>query len=177
MQARFVTPSTGRVVALIFLAWLCMVSVDFLAHAGLLASLYTQSSPFLLSPTTAFALIPLGSLSLLLLGVLLTWLMIRLKVVGWRAGALFGVKLGGLMWGALVLGLLSISTAGVLLLVGWLVGQTVELGIAGAVVGSGLEGRRVRWLLAAAVGLLMLCASATILLQSLGVVPTIRLPS
>lgn len=81
------------------------------------------------------------------------------------------------MWSAFVLGLISISTASVPLLLGWLVGQTVELGIAGAVVGSGLGGRQLRWLLGATVGLLVLCASATILLQSFGVVPTTRLPS
>jgi hypothetical protein len=177
MQAGFVAPSTGRVVALIFLAWLSMLGVDFLVHAGLLASLYTQSSPFLLSPTTAFTLIPLGYLSFALLVLLLVWLMIRLQVAGWRAGAIFGLELGGLMWGAFVLGLLSISTAPAPLLVGWLVGQTVELGIAGAVVGSGFGGRRLRWLVGIAVALLVLCVSATILLQSLGVVPTIRLPS
>jgi hypothetical protein len=177
MHARFVAPSSGRVVALIFLAWLSMLGVDFLLHAGLLAGLYTQSSSFLLPPSTAFTLIPVGYLSFLLLAVLLTWLMIRLQVAGWRAGALFGLELGGLMWGAFVLGLLSISTAGVPLLLGWLVGQTVELGIAGALVGSGLGGTRWRWLLGVAIGLLVLCASVTIPLQSVGVVPTIRMPS
>jgi hypothetical protein len=177
MQAEFMAPTAGRVVALIFLAWLSMLGVDFLVHAGLLANLYTQSSPFLLSPTTAFALIPLGYLSFALLALLLVWLMIRLQVAGWRAGAIFGLELGGLMWGAFVLGLHSISTAGVPLLVSWLVGQTVELGIAGSVVGSGLGGRRLRWLVGVVVGLLVLCVGATILLQSLGVVPTIRLPS
>jgi hypothetical protein len=177
MQAGFVVPPAGRVVALIVLAWLSMLGVDFLLHAALLAGLYSQSSSFLLPPATAFTLIPVGYLSFLLLAFLLTWLMIRLRVAGWRAGVIFGLELGGLMWGAFVLGLLSISTAGVPLLVGWFVGQTVEMGIAGAVVGSGLGGRQLRWLVGMAVGLLVLCASATILLQSLGVVPTIRLPS
>ena len=177
MPDRYVVPSIGRVVALILLAWLCMLGVDFLIHAAILSSLYGQSSPFLLPPTTAFTLIPVGYLSLLLLAILLSWLMIRLRVAGWRAGALFGLELGGLMWGAFVLGLLSISTAGVSLLAGWLVGQTVELGIAGALLGSGLGGRQLRWLLGVAVGLLVLSATATILLQSLGVVPTVRLPA
>jgi hypothetical protein len=177
MPARFVVPSIGRVVALIILAWLCMLGVDFFVHAALLAGLYGQASPFLLPPTTAFTLIPVSYLSLLLLAILLSWLMIRLRVAGWRAGVLFGLEFGGLMWGAFVLGLLSISTASISLLVGWLVGQTVELGIAGALVGSGIGGKRLRWLLGAAVGLLVLCAGATILLQSLGVVPTIRLPA
>jgi hypothetical protein len=177
MHAKFVAPSTGRVVALIILAWLSMLGVDFLVHAGFLASLYMQSSPFLLPPATAFALIPVGYLSFALLALLLVWLMIRLQVAGWRAGAIFGLELGGLMWGAFVLGLLSISTASVPLLVGWLFGQTAELGIAGAVVGSGLAGRRLRWLLGGVVGLLVLCVGATILLQSLGIVPTIRVPA
>ncbi len=177
MQAGFVVPSMGRVVTLIFIAWLSMLGVDFLVHAGLLASLYTQSSPFLLSPATAFNLIPVGYVSFLLLTVLLVWLMIRLQVVGWRGGVIFGLELGGLMWGAFVLGLLSISTAGAPLLVGWFVGQTVELGIAGAVVGSGLAGTRVWRLLWVVVGVVVVCVLATILLQSIGVTPITRLPS
>ena len=111
MPAGFVTPSKGRVVALTLIAWLSMLGVDFLLHAGLLADLYRHPSPFLVSPATAFALIPVGYLSFLLLAVLLVWLLLRLRLAGWRAGALFGLEVGGLTWGAFVLGLLSISTA------------------------------------------------------------------
>jgi hypothetical protein len=67
-----------------------MLGFDFLLHAGLLAGLYLQPSPFLLPPVTALALIPAGYLSFLLLAVLLVWLMRRLKLAGWRAGAIFG---------------------------------------------------------------------------------------
>lgn len=169
--------SKGRIVALTLIAWLSMLGVDFLVHGGLLADLYSQPSPFLVSPATAFALIPVGYLSFLLLAVLLVWLLLRLQLAGWRAGALFGLEVGGLIWGAFVLGLLSISTASVPLLLGWFVGQTAELAIAGAVVGSGLAGMRVWRLSWVVVGLVVVCILATIILQSLGVVPTIRLPS
>lgn len=177
MKDEFVAPSPGRASALTLLAWLAMLGVDFLVHGGLLAELYLQPSPFLLPLATAFARIPLGYLAFLLLTVLLMWLSVRLKLAGWRAGAVFGVELGGLLWGAVVLGLLSISTAEVPLLLGWFVGQTAELGLAGAVVGSGLMGGRLRGLVAGVVGLVVLCVAATILLQSLGVVPTTHLPS
>jgi hypothetical protein len=91
LRAGFVTPSAGRVVALTTIAWLSMLGVDFLVHGGLLAELYRQSSTFLLPPATAFARIPLGYLAFLLLAVLLTWLMLRLQLAGWRAGAIFGL--------------------------------------------------------------------------------------
>jgi hypothetical protein len=161
---------------LTFIAWLSMLGVDFLLHAGLLAGLYLQPSPFLLPPLTAFTLIPVGYLSFLVLAVLQVWLMIRLNLVGWRQGAVFGLKLGGLAWGAFVLGLLSISTASVSLLVGWFIGQTVELAIAGAVIGSGLAGTRLRWLFGVVIVFVLLSIVTTVILQSVGVVPTTRLP-
>ena len=73
-----------------------MISFGFLLHAGHLAGLYLQPSPFLVPPLTAFRLIPVGYLSFLLFAVLLVWLMLRLNLTGWRAGAIFGLKLGGL---------------------------------------------------------------------------------
>src|SRR3972149_450301 len=121
------THSRKHILLLTFIAWLSMLGFDFLLHAGLLAELYLQPSPFLLPPLAAFTLIPLGYLSFLLLAILLVWLMIRLKLAGWRQGALFGLELGGLAWGAFALGLLSVSTAGFPLLVGWFIGQTLEM--------------------------------------------------
>ena len=124
-------------VKLTLLAWFSMIGFDFFWHAGLFAPLYAQPSPFLLSPDRAFAFIPLGYLSFLILGILLLWLMIRLNLKGWKQGAVFGIQLGALAWGALSLGLLSISTASPVLLLSWFVGQTFELGIAGMVIGHG----------------------------------------
>ena len=175
MQTGFMTHSKRHLLLLTFMAWLSMLGLDFLWHAGLLAELYLQPSPFLLPPLTAFTFIPVGYLSFLLLAVLLVWLMIRLKLTGWRAGAVFGLKLGGLTWGAFVLGLLSISTASFTLLMGWFIGQTLELALAGAVAGSGLAGMRLRRLFGVVIVFVLLSVITTIILQSLGVVPTTRI--
>jgi len=138
-------------VKLVLLAWLSMVGFDLFLHAGVLARLYAEPSPFLLPPERAFALIPVGYLSFLILAVLLVWLMARLSIKGWREGSKFGLQLGALSWGAFTLGLLSISTASPLLLAGWFVGQTLELGIGGLVAGCGFErerlGRLFLWVL------------------------------
>ena len=152
-----------------------MLGFDFLLHAGLLAGFYLQPGPFLLPQAMAFALIPVGYLSFLLLAVLLVWLMMRLRLAGGRQGALFGLKLGGLIWGAFVLGLLSISTASVPLLMSWFIGQILELTIAGAVVGSGLAGMRLRRLFVIVVVFVLLSVITTVLLQSMGIVPTTRI--
>ena len=169
------THSKRYVLLLTLIAWLSMLGFDFLLHAGLLAALYLQPSPFLLPPVTAFTLIPVGYLSFLLLAVLLVWLMIRLKLAGGRQGALFGLELGGLTWGAFVLGLLSVSTASVSLLIGWFVGQTLELATAGAVIGSGLAGMRLRRLFVVVIVFVLLSMVTTIILQSVGVVPATRI--
>ena len=94
--------------------------------------------------------------------------MLKLTVVGWRAGLVFGLKVGGLIWAAGILGLLSISTASVSLLVGWFLGQTVELGIAGMVIGSGLSTNRLRSLLVKVIVFFISMIALAILLQNIG---------
>jgi hypothetical protein len=171
------TPTRQHLIFLTCIAWLAMLGVDFFLHASLLAGLYLEPSPFLLPPLSAFALIPVGYAAFLFSAVLLIWLMTRLKLTGWRAGAIFGLQLGSLTWGALALGLASISTASYRLLLGWFIGQTLELAVAGTVVGSGLAGVRLRRLFGAVLLLVVLSVVATIVLQSLSVVPTTRLTS
>ncbi|HEX6269908.1 MAG TPA: hypothetical protein VFZ43_06720 [Anaerolineales bacterium] len=175
MQQIPTTYSKRSMLLLTLIAWLSMLGFDFFLHAGLLAGLYLQPSPFLLPPLTAFRLIPVGYLSFLILAVLLVWLMIRLKLTGWRAGAIFGLKLGALTWGSFTLGLLSISTASVYLLIGWFIGQALEMGIAGAVIGSGLGGMRLRWLFGRVIVFVMLLVIITVILQTLGVAPAARI--
>jgi hypothetical protein len=166
--------SSAHVALLILLSWLSMLGVDLPLHGGLLAKFYLQPGPFLLPPARAFQLIPLGYLSFLLLAVLLVWLMLTLKIQGWRSGLLFGLKVGALIWGALVLGLMSISTADLWLLLGWFLGQTCELAIAGMFAGSALGGTRLRRLFIMVVLLIFLSVLVTVVLQSIGLVPTIR---
>jgi hypothetical protein len=144
-----------------------MVGFDFLWHAGALAAIYKQSSPFLLSPELSFRLIPLGYLSFLLLAILIVWLIQAFQVITLGKGFIFGLKIGALIWGALTLGLLSVSTAPIILLGGWFFGQTVELAIAGAVAAEGSSNQRFRPLIFGVVIFDLLCFVLAIVLQNL----------
>ncbi|MEJ2735648.1 MAG: hypothetical protein P8189_19140 [Anaerolineae bacterium] len=163
--------SARRLVAIGLLSWLAMLGADFFLHGGLLAKLYAQPSPFLLAPEESFRRIPLGYLAALLFCALLLGLMVKLGLSGWRKGLSFGILLGALAGGTAMLGLYSISTAELGLLVGWFLSQTVEMGLAGAVAGSGLAGQRLRALSVRVVALVLLLIVLTIALQSVGLAP------
>ena len=156
------------------LGWMAMLGVDLLLHGAILAPWYVEPSPFLLPPERAFALIPLGYLALLLLAVLLVWLSARIGIVGWARGLRFGLTLGALIWGSLALGLLSISTASPSLMLGWFIGQTVQLGVAGMVVGAASGRRRLGRVFLVVLAFVVLCVLITVGLQSVGVVPTLH---
>jgi hypothetical protein len=166
--------SRRQLILITILAWLSMLGFDFFLHAGLLAELYTRQSPFLLPPLRSFQLIPLGYLAFLLVAILLVWLMRRLSIRGSRQGFLFALAFGALSWGATILGLASISTADVDLLAGWFFGQVAELGIAGAVIGSGFAGTRLTRLAIWVILFVILCLIVTIAMQTAGIVPTTR---
>jgi hypothetical protein len=167
--------SPRRLVVLGLLSWLLFLGVDFFLHGGLLANLYVQPSPSLLPLSEAFKWIPLVYLSGLLLCVLLLCVMLRLGLAGWRQGLSCGLLLGALIGGTALLGLLSISTAELSLLVGWFFSQTVGMGLAGAVAGSGLAGQRLRTLFLRVVALVSVLVVATIAMQSMGLAPVAQL--
>ena len=169
--------SPRRRILVAALAWLAMLGFDFLLHAGVLSRLYTQSSPFLLPPERAFTLIPLGYASFILLAISLVWLAPQLQIRSSSGGFIFGLRLGALVWGALVLGLASISTASSSLLLAWFIGQTLELGMAGAVVGSALGGMGTRALTVRVLVLVVAAFALTVALQSLGLAPAATVPS
>ncbi|MGK7311242.1 MAG: hypothetical protein ACN0LA_03300 [Candidatus Longimicrobiales bacterium M2_2A_002] len=156
-------------------AWVLSLGFDFFLHGGLLARLYVRESPFLLPPMTAFARIPAGYLSFLLLTVFLLWLFRRLDVRGWRDGARVGAGIGLFLWGTLALGLWSITTAGVDTLVAWGLGQGVELGLAGMVLGAARAGAPMGKLWGRVAGAVILLVAATIALQTLGWAPAARI--
>lgn len=158
----------------VLLAWMAMVGFDFFLHGGLLARFYVEDSPFLLSPEEAFRLIPLGYLGFLLIAVLLVWLLARLGIEGWRDGLTFGLKVGALIWGASVLGLLSVTTADPTLMLGWFVGQTVEAGIGGLVAGATLATERSGRLFAYVIAFVLAAFVLTIVIQNLGPAPAAR---
>ena len=70
----------ARLLGIVLLSWFSMLGFDFFLHAGVLAPLYARPSPFLLPPDQAFALIPLGYLSLLVSAAMLVWLVRKLGI-------------------------------------------------------------------------------------------------
>jgi hypothetical protein len=86
----------------------------------------------------------------------------------------YGLIVGAIGWGALVIGLYSISTASPPLLAGWWIGQAAELGLAGAVLGAAAAGTPLKriWTVVAAAAVALVIA--TIALQSLGLAPAMK---
>jgi hypothetical protein len=145
-----------------------MLAVDFFLHGGLLAPLYDWDSSFLLRAEEAFVRIPIAYLGLLVLALGLAALVARLGVDNARDGAVVAAGVGAFGWGAMLLGLWSISTAPAPLLVAWWASQTAELGVGGFVVGSVLGGARRRRVVLGVAVLLVGAVLLTIVLQSLG---------
>ena len=164
----------SRMVLAVAAAWVLSLGFDVFLHGGLLARLYVEPTPFLLPPEEAFRRIPLGYLAFLGLTLSLYWLLRRLGVRGSIMGFRYGFAAGGVVWGALAIGLYSISTARAALLAGWWVGQTVELGLAGAVLGAAANGVPQKRIWAIVVVAVVVCAVATVALQSAGLAPAMR---
>lgn len=166
---------TKRVVSAVAAAWILSVAFDLFLHAGVLSGLYMRESPFLLAPLTAFRRIPAGYATFLLLAAGLWWLFQQLDVRGGLDGFRIGAGVGLFVWGTLALGLWSITTAEVDLLVGWWIGQGLELGLAGAVLGSARAGAPLGrlWL---KVAVAVVVAFATVVaLQTLGLASSVKL--
>ena len=158
----------------ILTAWFLSVGVDLFLHGGLLARLYVVPSGFVLPADQAFRRIPFGYLAFLVLTSALFWFCRRLDVRGVGAGWRHGFVIGIVGWGALALGLYSISTAGVPLLVGWWLGQAVELGAAGGVIGGLAAGVPFRRMLLWVTLIVFVLLVLTVALQSLGIAPAMR---
>jgi hypothetical protein len=157
----------GKQIRVGLLALLAIVGFDLLLHAGVLSPLYSRPTPFLLESAVAFRRIPLGYASFALLVLLLEWLMVRQRITGVRRGAVFGLQFGSLVWVGLALGLASITTARPVLLLGWAVGQSLEFGLAGAVVGAGLASTSLRGLTWRVVVLFFACSILGIVIQNI----------
>jgi hypothetical protein len=156
-------------------AWVLSLGFDVFLHGGLLAKLYVSPSPFLLGPGDAFRRIPLGYLAFLVLTLTLYWTLRRLGVRGAISGFRYGSAFGAVVWGAFAAGLYSISTVTLPILAGWWIGQTVELGLAGAALGASENGMSLKRIWAIVMGFVIACIAGTILLQSLGLAPPMKI--
>lgn len=159
--------SISFLIRLVLLSLLAVVGFDLFLHAGILSPLYKGPSTFLLPPEIAFKLIPLGYSAFALLNIMLAWLMIKLNLKGLAAGFKFGLKLGLFIWVALAIGLASIASPPIKLLIGWAGGQSVELGLAGAIFGIGFERRNLKKLGLWCLVIFLVCAMVGILIQNL----------
>jgi hypothetical protein len=155
-------------------AWVLSLGFDLFLHAGLLARLYVEPSAFLLGPEQAFRRIPLDYFAFLGLTLALYWLLRRLGVRGAIAGLRYGIAAGAVVWGAFAVGLYSISTAPLPLLAGWWIGQAIELGLAGAVLGAALDGAPMKRIWSMVAGAVVACIAVTIYLQALGFAPPMK---
>ena len=157
----------GRFVKLSLLGWLGFLAVDLVVHAALLTGWYERGGPALLPLEAAFARIPLGYLSFLLLVVLVVWLAVRLGLHGAAQGLGFGIAVGALLASSHALGLISITTVDPVLAAWWSVAEVVELGVVGAIVGGGLASERLGRITAIVVAGAVAALLITIAVQSL----------
>lgn len=156
-----------RYLAITLLAWFAFLAVDFFVHAGLLEERYERGGPGLLPLDLAFARIPAGYLSFLLLVGLVVWLGIRFEVSGARDGVALGLSVGVPLAAAHGLGLFSITTIDPVVLAWWSAAEAAEIAVAGAVTGSALASARIgRVVLFVAVAVIASFV-ATIALQNL----------
>lgn len=166
---------SSRKVKVFLLTWFAMIGIDFFLHAGLLAFLYVEPHPFLLPPEQAFKFIPLGYLTFALLAILLIWLIDNLKIDTLWQGAWFGLRLGIISWGSLILGLLSIADAPLSLMVGWFFGQSIEMAIGGMVASYGLAAGQLRHMAFRVLIMVIILVVITIIMQNIGLAPAIRI--
>jgi hypothetical protein len=166
---------TSRVALAIAAAWVLTLGFDMFLHAGIFARLYVKPGPFLLEPEEAFRRIPLGYLAFLILTAALAWLIRRLGVRGATAGFRYGLAAGAIVWGALAVGLFSFSTMPLPLLSAWWIGQAIELGLAGAVLGAAAGGVRLKRIWLYVICCVVVFVAVTVFLQSAGMAPPMKI--
>jgi|HubBroStandDraft_2_1064218.scaffolds.fasta_scaffold05028_2 hypothetical protein len=167
-----VTQSRGVILGLLFGIFLAALGIDFVFHAGLLAHFYLNAGPSLLSRQLLFRRIPFGYASILLTLAFELWLMRRFGVLGARAGTRFGAVFGGVMGVAGSLGLFSVVPFGASFLVGIAVCQLVEYTLAGALLGSGLESKRVLRVIVIGSVVFIIGVAAGLAMQATGFAPS-----
>jgi hypothetical protein len=171
-----ITPvSRKRIIQITALAWVAVISLDFLMNAGLLARFYNWDLPGFLSPLKMFQYIPLGYVCFLLWCILLVWLMTRLSVRGFHAGTIFGLKVGILLAVAGFFGQMSVFAFPAWMLLLWIVPNTLSLTVAGAVAGAGLAAERLRPLALRVLALFIVCLVGGIVLQNIGPNPAAKM--
>ena len=174
-EASIAPLSRKRLIQITALAWFAVIGLDFFLDAGLLARFYRWDLPGFLPPLKMFQFIPFGYAAFLLWTILLVWLMTRLSITGFRAGAIFGLKVGVLLAAAGFFGQLSVFAFPASMLLLWLVANTSIFTIAGAVTGAALAAQRLRPIAHRVLALVLLCLVGGIVLQNIGPNPAAKI--
>lgn len=174
-EASIAPLSRKRLIQITALAWFAVIGLDFFLDAGLLARFYRWDLPGFLPPLKMFQFIPFGYAAFLLWTILLVWLMTRLSISGFRAGAIFGLKVGVLLAAAGFFGQLSVFAFPARMLLLWLVANTSIFTIAGAVTGAALAAQRLRPIAHRVLALVLLCLVGGIVLQNIGPNPAAKI--
>ncbi len=75
-----------RCVGITLLSWIVIVGFDLFQNAGVFARFWLEPGSAFFPPEKMFEQIPLSYLAFLISAGMLTWLMLRLKVFGWKRG-------------------------------------------------------------------------------------------
>jgi len=161
--------SRGRIIPSVFFAWLVFLTLDFLAHATLLSSIWEPGHPALKAKEDLFRFIPLGYLSFLFLTLLVGWLYKRIFGSEGSAikGLVFGATFGCFFAISNGLGWYSFLSLPLNIVVWANLVYFVELTAVGLVFGLLMHPVSMRkriWLL---IGFVILCFALAIVLQNL----------
>jgi len=172
--------SFKQLVLITVLGCLSMIGFDFLFNAGILAKLWKESwdiSAFL-PPEKVAQFIPFTYLAFYLDSVLLVWLMRKLEIAQGIPALIFGLKIGALLSAAGSLGIVSIFPVNYLLVfLGWFIGNTMLICVCCLVIGFGLASKHLGRLSFIVIGSMLLIFVVIIMLQSLGIIPSLNIES
>ena len=160
---------------IILLSWLAFVGFDLFLHAGLLAFLYHEDSPAILSPLDAFYRIPIGYFAFFLYVAFLYWLIISMNFSLRNDIIKFSTIVGVFFSVSSTLAQFSILRVNEYLLLGWGIGLIIEFFICGIIIAYGLTGYSQKKLFYIVLLFDLLLFSITIIMQNVGLAPPLEI--
>ena len=172
--ARSGSLTPGRRLRLTLVVWLAMLGLDFLLNGALFARLYQGEHAFVLAPSEAFRRIPLGYLAFLILAGGVVELVSRLRVTRLVDGVRLGLLIGAVLAATWGLGLYSIASLSAQVALAFAVVWMALAVAAGAVAAAGNGQSSLRGLALRVGAFDVVCVAIVIVLQTVGVVPTVK---
>jgi hypothetical protein len=152
-----------------------MLGLDLLLNAALFARMYQDAGTFMLAPTEAFRRIPLGYLAFLILAIGVVEFMYRLRVTRLIDGVRVGLLIGAVLAATWSLGLYSIASLSAQVAFAFAAIWWTLVVLGSGVAATGLGQTSLRGLALRVAAFDVVCIAIVIVLQSFGVVPTVKL--